>query len=314
MLKLKKVESVWHVHGTIAGKRIRKSTGTDNRQSAQKELRRLEREAWEESHAPQVKQVAFEDAALAYIEQGGEMRFLAPVLTHFKGVDIVTIKSGHIHDAARTLYPSHKPATLNRQVITPVQAVLNFAAERGWRDPIRVTRFKAATPARRAADKAWLRAFMNACEDEELATLALFMFTTGARIGDALRIMSINGREVTMMTKAGKHTATMSRELMLRMTGPFRWKWRSAIYKPWKATCEAADIEYLSPHEAGRHAFATEMIVRNGIDPMTTRDLGGWKSTRMLERYAHPEGVDAVVDSVFGKSVASPKKATENKG
>ena len=51
------------------------------------------------------------------------------------------------------------------------------------------------------------------------------------------------------------------------------------------------------------------MIVRHGIDPMTTAKLGGWASTRMLDRYAHPEGLEGVVDRVFGTPKPKARKA-----
>ena len=312
MLRLKANEKtgIWQIHGTVAGQRIRRSSGTRNKQTAQKELRRLEAEAWELIHSPYAQVVTFEAAALAYMQSNGETRFLAPLIKHFAGKDIQFIKPGHVRDAAKALYPGRAPATWNRQAVTPVQAVINFAAERGWCQPLRVARFKTKPPKRRAANREWLDAFMQAA-DEELATLALFMFTTGARISDALRITSINGRSVSMMTKTGPRDAIMSLELTERLNGPFRWKHRWSVYKLWRKACEDAGIDYLPPHQAGRHAFATEMVVRNRVDAKTAADLGGWKSTRMLEAYTHSEALEEVVDEVFGSSAKVDRVAKD---
>ena len=37
----------------------------------------------------------------------------------------------------------------------------------------------------------------------------------------------------------------------------------------WKKICKRAGIQYLSAHPAGRHGFFTELVVRQGVDPVT---------------------------------------------
>ncbi|MDZ5697814.1 hypothetical protein [Chelativorans sp. M5D2P16] len=46
-----------------------------------------------------------------------------------------------MREAARILYPGASPATWNRQVVTPVRAIINFAAEEGLCDHFRMKRF-----------------------------------------------------------------------------------------------------------------------------------------------------------------------------
>lgn len=318
MLRLKKIEGVWYVHGTVAGRRIRKSCRTGHKPTAHKERARIEVETWAERHDPQAGKVAFEVAAGAYLEAGGEGRFILPLLEHFKGQDITTIKPGNVQDAARKLYPGRKPATWNRNAVTPMRAVLSFAAERGWCSPIRIKSFSVEKVQRKAADREWLDAFM-AKASPEIAALALFMFTTGARISEALNLewSGVQGRVAYTMSKNGPQEKHLSRELMLILQGlerknkrVFLYKSRSSVYNRWYEICDAADIERLPPHQAGRHAFGTEMIVRQGIDPATTAKLGGWKSPRILmETYAHPESLTDVVDQVFGE--VKPRKVKE---
>ena len=81
------------------------------------------------------------------------------------------------------------------------------------------------------------------------------------------------------------------------------------MYSKWQSACERAGIDYIRPHQAGRHAFATEMIVRNRVPAVTTAKLGGWANTRMLDRYAHPEGLEDVVDAVFATPKPQERKA-----
>ncbi len=309
-LKLKKgAGGLWQAHGTVAGRRIRKSTGTRDKHLAQQEARRLEKEVWARRLDPQADRLTFEAAALHYMRADGEARFLAPLIQYFKGCPVDEIRPGNIQDAARDLYPGRKPGTWNRNVITPARAVLNFAADRGWCSAIRVKRFPEEPVERVAADREWLDKFMDHAP-EHLALLAMFMFTTGARITEALNLEKIEGRQAWLRTKTGPRVAIMPRELMLRMKGnpdAFVYKSRSSVYNHWYKICDKAQIERIPPHQAGRHAFGTEMIVRRGIDPKTTAELGGWKSPRVLmERYAHAENLPAVVDEVFGSEIGKP--------
>ncbi len=255
----------------------------------------------------------FEEAVASYENAGGDTRFNDPLALHFAGVPVRDILAGHVQDAARAIYPTHKPATQNRQGITPASAILNHAAGLGWCALIRVKRFPEERAPRRASTPDWRAAFM-AEASPEIGALHQFMFTTGARISEALSLRwdDLGERKAHVRrTKAGKpHDFTPSLEALVLMRSlprdgnrVFRWQSKSYVNKLWNATCSRAGIDWLTPHEAGRHSFATEMIVRNRVDPVTTAKLGGWASTRMLDRYAHPEGLEDVVDEVF----AAPK-------
>jgi len=300
---------IFQVSGTVNGLRIRKSTKTRDRTIALAIAKRLERGAWADNEPTRV---TFEQAALAYMRADGDKRFLAPLIMHFRGVDISTIRQGHIEDAARELYPARMPATWNRNVLTPVRAVINFAAGRDWCAKISLSMFKEDRPARKAADRAWLDAFM-ANASPELAALALFMFTTGARISEALRLEwpDIDGRFADVLSKTGHRRAVLTREMLAHLTKldkttdrVFRWKSKRWVYGKWQAVCKSAGIEYLPPHQAGRHAFGTETIVRQGMDPRTAADLGGWASPRLLlERYAHSENLVDKAEQAFGRPV-----------
>jgi hypothetical protein len=57
----------------------------------------------------------FEDAAFAYLQDGRDGRFLKPLLKHFRGRALRSIKPKDIRDAAKKLYPAGSAATLNRR-------------------------------------------------------------------------------------------------------------------------------------------------------------------------------------------------------
>jgi integrase len=80
----------------------------------------------------------------------------------------------------------------------------------------------------------------------------------------------------------------------------FAYSSRHTVQKQWVKTCQRAGIAHLTPHEAGRHGFGTQTIVRARIDPVTAARAGGWSSPRvMTETYAHAGHTEAAVQAAF---------------
>jgi hypothetical protein len=101
---------------------------------------------------------------------------------------------------------------------------------------------------------------------------------------------------------------------MARARCVFGWATKAAVWKPWNAICERAGIRRLTPHEAGRHGFGTEMIVRRKVDIVTTAKGGRWRDpTVLVRRYAHAEGVAEAVNEVFGQLTESGTGLTQPK-
>jgi integrase len=231
-----------------------------------------------------------------------------------------SIKPGEIHDLAKRLKPDAKASTRNRHVIVPCRAVINYAAERGLCPHIRVKGFREAKVIRKAVDREWIDKFMAHAPHRHLGLMALFMFTTGARISEAIRLTPDDVDLVGLKATLGKtengnpRVYHLTRELADEMHSlpPKRVKdgsWRvfgymtpGAPQEAWENTVKRARLPYASRHEAGRHSFATEMIVRRGQDVKTTADLGGWEDpTLLMRRYVHSEKLDDVAERVFGR-------------
>jgi len=75
--------------------------------------------------------VGFRDAALLYVQSGGEIRYLNRLIEYFGDRPVASIDQKAIDDAARVLRPTASTSTQNRQVHTPASATLKCAAERG---------------------------------------------------------------------------------------------------------------------------------------------------------------------------------------
>src|SRR5690606_5375777 len=86
-------------------------------------------------------ELSFAEAVDTYLDTHPDARFLVPLVRHFGKDKIVAIDPPKVRKAARELYPKASPATWNRQVVTPVRAVINNAAEEGLCDHFRMKRF-----------------------------------------------------------------------------------------------------------------------------------------------------------------------------
>ena len=321
-LKLIRRGRIWYAAGSIAGRRIRKSLGTGDRRRAVELAAQLEARLWEGRIYGDAAVRTFEEAAVSYLEGGGEGRFLPPLLQYFRGRALAEIQPGDVIKAAIELYSTASAATRNRQAITPARAVINHAAELGWCAPIRVKRFRERKPQRVAVDRRWIDRFMATAlqpggrkqPKPHLAALALFMFTTGARISEAVELtwddvdlaarraritMSKTGGEVREAGLTAEMVSLLAR-LPRRNDGRvFGYASRHSVKSAWHSTCVAAGIECVPPHQAGRHSFATQLNAA-GIDPKTAMEAGGWKSARLyLERYVHGDDAADRIAQVF---------------
>lgn len=185
-LTLHKRGEIWHARGTIAGKRVRTSTGCRTREQAEAWAIRTQQEILNR-HAYGARAVyTFAQAALDYLNTGGEGRFLVRILEYL-GPEIRArdIDNAKVQEIARALYPEAAPATINRQVIAPISAVITQAAENGLCDPRKFRRLKA-----RGARTRWLDPHefdrLHDCAAPHLRPLLLALVGSGARVSELL--------------------------------------------------------------------------------------------------------------------------------
>ena len=115
-----------------------------NLRQAQAWANRRETQLLERHAAGRKATLTFSEVALEYLQTGGEDRFLTRILDYF-GPDarISEIDNGTLLAAAAEIYPEASPATINRQLIGPVSAVINQVAENGLAEPRKYRRLKA---------------------------------------------------------------------------------------------------------------------------------------------------------------------------
>lgn len=319
-LKLYKRGSVWHYRGTVAGRRLRGSTKSEDKDTAARITTEIERKYWRSRLDGPQAVLTFAQAAILYRSAGKPTRFLEKIEDHWQNTLIKDITAGAIRQSAIELYPRASDATRNRQAIVPTQAIINHAAEMELCPPIRVRRFKTEHKTRKPVDLEWVQRFTSVARPH-LAALAWFMFQTGARISEALRVtwddVDLSARTVRIGQRKTKseRIAHLPPEAFAAIANQPRSRRRVFLYgsrmaghKAWKTAVKRAGIDWRSFH-CCRHGFATELL-RAGYDVVTVAKVGGWRTPRhVLETYGHAIEDRTITNALSGTKVTQKHSA-----
>lgn len=324
-LKLYRRGQIWHYRGKVAGRYLRGSCETADKDTASRTAAKIEADQWKCHFDGPQSVLTFSQASLMYRGAGKPTRFLDRIEDYWKDTLVKDIKPGSIRQMAMTLYPNAVNATRNRQAIVPCQAVINYAAESDLCPFIRVKRFKVEKKIKPPFTLEWVNAF---CEHANpyLGALALFMFSTGARISEALAVRweHVDLQQRTILIPRSKIAEQRIVHLPPRVLAAianlervpnrsiFWYRTRGSMRDQWLTTIKRAGIKTMMPH-SGRHGFATTAL-RNRIDPKTAAKLGGWKSIRMfMETYAHAIDDITLNEAVFDTPMTQPESKPSKK-
>lgn len=294
----------WVLRGTIDGKRVEVS----RKWTTAAEARRAIAGIVAEHTADQVgeKGLTFRQAMKLYHEVKPNARFLEPLDRFFGSCLVKDITNAEMRRAANALYPSCSPATVRRQLYTPVKAILNHAAEE---DLCAAPRLKAPAGGKRRTDfllPDQADALLTALTSESngfLAPLVTFLLGQGCRMGETL---TLDGTDVSLAnrmailrdTKNGEERrvtliprvlAALSTLPTIGVPGPvFRrldgYPFRAGkdnggqISKPFSRAAKAAGLDpaRFTPHVC-RHSWATWFYAQTR-DVLRLQNEGGWKS------------------------------------
>lgn len=298
----------FYLRGTVRGQRIDESSGTGVRKKAEEVRARREAELLERSIHGHSAVATFAGAVASYLEHKGEARYMEPLLLHFGNAKLSEIDQAAIDLAAKTLKPRAAAATVNRQIHTPISAVLKHAASRKLCALLPIER---PTPPRgktRWLDVGEAERLLEQCAPH-MHPLVLFLLYTGARVSEALYLdwaqVDISRAHAEFLeTKNGDSRGVPLHPLVVaalanlehRDGAVFRTH-KGLPYEPrpnedggqiktaFRAACRRAGIKGCTPHTL-RHTWATWFYQAHG-DLLRLMLLGGWKSMKMVERYAH---------------------------
>lgn len=325
----RKGSDVWHYRGTVAGERLRGSCRTESRKDAAGVASTIEHRQRDRNIYGSKEVLTFPQAVGFYLKAGKSDRFLAKIEDYWKDSKVKDMTAGAIRQSAIDLFPGCSGATMNRQVITPTQAVINHCAEMEKCAPIRVRRFKFERKIKKPIMVEWLNAFCAHARPLNVA-LSTFMFSTACRISEARRLewrhIDFQQRSILIVKTKNKHQRLphMPQRLLValanlpRETKPFGLP-ESTLRRHWDQDVEitAAAVpgfERLTFHSC-RHGFATKML-RDGVDPKTAATLGGWESIGLfMETYAHAMQDTSLTERLFDTELTQQKTdANENNG
>lgn len=318
-LQIKWIKGWAYAHGTSPdGTRIRTALGTQDAGRAEEARAHLEARHWKVKHYGAEAVVTFDEAALAYAQDGGESRYLVKMAERLQGLVLREITPKMIRDMARRCYPNAKASTVNRQGIVPARAVMNYGHSQGWCHPIRVEGFAVTAPVRKAVTQAYLDAIQPHLPPR-LYALVLFLHYTGRRLGEALAIKpeQIDGATVFIPdTKNGEDAiAVMPPFLADRVNGlapvngtVFGYASRGSLYATLRRAAKKAGVEYLPTHQMGRHSYATA-LAGAGWNSKQIADAGGWKTAALVDKtYIHNTETQAKAARLLGKKMTSYAK------
>lgn len=299
----------YYVRGTYLGQHVNESTGTGEVRVARQALRKI-KEAIERGTFARDQGPTFADAAMSYMLAGGERTFLPLLLEHFKERPLSSIDQAAIDAAAGELYPIASNATRNRQVYTPVSAILKRA---GIHIPLK--RPKGALGEKRTDWLSPAQAFRLFKEAEEIdwrfAVLLRFLTYTGCRLSEALNLEWKNvsleeGTAFFPKTKPGTaRTVFLPSHIqsrLRRLAAPDgerpqsgRWPVGDSVFRLTKGgrlynllgdTKRAADLPGVRFHTL-RHTWATWMRKYGKVDTRGLIATGAWNDSQAAERYQH---------------------------
>lgn len=325
--------------GKVVYRNTERSTGTSQRVKARQRAEEIYQAAYEEAHKPQPGELAddtFAKAALDYMRHNGgkvtptdglipahrlkvraNKKYLHPIIEKAGLKKLREFDQALMVSLGAALYPDKSAATINRQLYTPVIAVLNFA-----KHPYQLQRPEGhdSLPELDIPADSWYpgvlreanpyaRAFLitqrmtgrrpdellNRTPDHYINETGVLQVWDGkaeqfislelpepARIAlDALPNLR-NDPERGGVGKGARRTFAKRNFL-------FGTNHKSTMIKWIKDACKEAGVRYHMPKEAGRHAFVTKNL-QEGKSLKWVQDAGRWKTLKVVaEKYGHLE-------------------------
>lgn len=246
----------------------------------------------------------FAGAALKYVEAGGEQRFILKLAEHLGEMPLTAIDQAAIDATALALYPRATAATRNRQVYSPISAVLKsagiakrFKRPKGGRGKRRLFFF---TP-----KQAGLVLESSAKIDAEFGLFLAFLLYTGCRLSEPLgaKLADLNLSESWLYVRTTKNgeprlvhlppvlvAALASHPRGLANEGRlFRFGKNGRLYSWLSRACASSGLA-LPPRlafHAFRHTWGAWMRRYGGFDTSGLVETGAWQSRQAAAVYEH---------------------------
>ncbi len=301
----------WWINATLPnGKRVRQSAGTEDRQDAEAYLAKLKLDAYRETHFGIKPQRSWQEAVIRYLELKRTLKSFSDVqricrhLDRYLGDTTLNQINGDViwSIVQGELKKGNKPATVNRYLAT-IRSLLRMARDEWqWIDTMPKIRLLTGEVERdRWLTREEADRLIRNCPPH-LAALVRFALATGCR---ASEITGLEWNRVDLdrktawlnKTKNGTPRGVPLNEDAIEVLEEQKGKnpkfcftfrgeriQRAITNTAWYSALEVAGIEDFRFHDL-RHTWAS-WHRQAGTSCDELKDLGGWKSRVMVDRYA----------------------------
>lgn len=300
----------WRIRGTYLGTEVDQTSGTPDRRLAQKILKRIEGEI-ERGELARPDEPDFLSALISYIDSGRDQRFTEALKRHFMATPLSAITQARIDAAAVALYPDASAATKNRQVYTPMSAILRHA---GVAIEMKRPPGSRGKPRTRWLDPDQAFALLAAADDicEQFGAMCTYLLYTGCRLSEAVRLRwedvdltnaiayvreTKNGDPRTVFLPADVVAALSNLPVPLcpytdqplaRAGSVFERSKNGRTYAEFKAACKASRLSLTGvSFHIFRHTYGAWMRRFGGLDTAGLVGTGAWKSRQSAAVYEH---------------------------
>lgn len=295
----------YYGRGTHLGTFVNKSTGATRPQLAKRVIKSWEDEI-ERGRFAKAVGPTFGAAVAKYINAGGDKRFVAKLVVYF-GEDkpLLDFTQDVIDQAAHDLFPSHSPATRNREVYTPMSSILK---ESGVEFKLKRPKGSRGRELTGFLHQEQAAAMFEAARsiDREFAAFIVFLCYTGCRMSEGLKIkcedLRLTDAEVFVpTTKNGAPRRVYLPSVVVAEMGNhprgcdrpgkrvFRFTKSGRLYKLLAMTAKAAGVTLPEGQafHVFRHTYGAWMRRYAGMDTTGLVATGAWKSKQAASRYEH---------------------------
>lgn len=307
----RKDSSVWWIKIVIDGRKVQRSTGTDDKIKAQEFHDRLKAQMWEQNRLGIKARRSWKEAVVRWLEETSEKAthqedkrkliwldtYLGALMLDEITLDVIdSVRAAKLKEAAK--------ATTNRYLALIRSILLRARDEWEWIDKVPKVRLFKESASRERSLTPEQAGKLLAELPLHLRDLVLFSLATGLRQSNALKLewsqINLEQRHAWIHAWQSKNRRPISIPLneaayaaLMRQKGKhesrvftFRGKpLESANTRAWRKALLRAGITNFRWHDL-RHTWATWQR-QAGTPTHELQRLGGWRTGAMVERYAH---------------------------
>ncbi|EIF28968.1 site-specific recombinase XerD [Burkholderia sp. Ch1-1] len=316
-----KKSGIWHLDiRTPGGQRIRRSTETSDRKAAQEYHDRLKADLWRQDKLGETPDRTFEEAAVRFLHECEGQRDYSTKLRHveywrakFAGRPVRSLTADDIIDAlpAQNLRgKARQPltgSTRNRYIST-IKRMLNLCAEWEWIDRVpKLPRYHEPDVRVRWEPPEVITALIQALQLPWMRDAAIVAVATGMREGELFGLtrsqvdLAQHNAWITHESAKSKRARSVplnddaisvfarrmktAKSLMFTRGEGLEKRIQQIDTRDFERACEIVGIEDFHWHDL-RHTWASWHVQR-GTPLMVLKELGGWETIEMVQKYAH---------------------------